>query len=70
MLFGESLRQQPIADRAGERDVHDPTRVHMPYLCISKSEFPASEAVRVDRDLRPRAEFVFEPFQRVHIFFR
>ena len=69
MFFGEPFRQERVTNGARERDVHDPSSVHVPDFRISKPEFPASEAVRMDRDLRPRGNLGFESFRGVHILF-
>ena len=66
MLLSKTFRYQRISNGAWERNVQDPTGMHMPDLCVSESELLSSEAVWPNRDLRPCGNFLFEPRQVFH----
>jgi hypothetical protein len=67
MLFGKTFCcQKPIANRAREGDVNDPVRMDVSDFCTPKADLPASEAVWVNRYLRPRRDFLFEFVQVIH----
>jgi len=68
MLLGKALRQQRIANRAGKGDIKNAADVDMTNLRAAETEFSAAEAVRMNRYLRPRGNFLFQPRQMLHTF--
>jgi len=57
MLFSKTILQKRIANGAREGNINDAIRVHVPYFRFPKHEFPAPEAVRMDRNMRPSQDF-------------
>src|ERR1700719_1882543 len=49
-----------------KRYVNHAALVHVADLCTSETEFSAAKAVRVNRYLRPRGNFLFQPLQMSH----
>ena len=64
MLLGESLVQQGISHRSRERNIDNPTRMHMSDFGTSKPEFAPAKTVGVSPHLRPgqnlRLDFKYE----------
>ena len=60
MFLREPFGKQCIANRPRERDVDDPVFVHVADFRARKAELAASKAMRVDRNLCPRPNDVFE----------
>jgi hypothetical protein len=61
VLLGKTFRQESIANWTRKRYINDAALVHVPDLRASETEFSAAKAVRVNRYLRPRGNFLFQP---------
>src|SRR6266446_6563254 len=68
MLFSEPFRQKRIANGTRKRNVHNTAVMHMPDFRISEAELTGGKAMRMDRDLRPRRDGIFELLQLLHEF--
>ena len=53
VLFGLTFLQQRVVNSSRKRDIDASVSVHMSDLGFPESEFSASEAMRVNRDIRP-----------------
>lgn len=53
-------------NRAGKRDINDPANMHVSEFCASEAEFLASESVRMNGYVWPRAQNLFELVQVFH----
>ncbi len=60
VLFSLTFRQQRIANSSRKWNVHGSVSVHMPDLRFPESKFLPSEPMRVNRDVRPRRNFLLE----------
>jgi len=60
VLFGLTFLQQRVANCPRKWDINGSVLVHMSDLRFPKSKFFASEPVRVNRDVRPSGNFVFQ----------
>lgn len=60
VLFGKTVCQEGVANRARKGYVNDSTSVHISEFCASQKKFLPSEAVWLSGDLRPCRNFVLE----------
>ena len=66
MLFGKPVRKERIANWAWEGYVNDAASARVSDFCASDVEFPASEAVRMNRYAGPCGNLVFELLHVIH----
>src|SRR6266446_6973275 len=66
MLLSKAVCQQCITNRPGKRDVNDTASMDMADFRAPEEKFLPSEAMWVNRDVRPRGNLVFEHLQKVH----
>jgi len=60
VLLRKTACQESIMDWARERDVNNPSDVHVSAFGIIEEELTAAEAVWVNRYVRPGRNFVFQ----------
>ena len=67
VLLGKTLGQESIANWTRKRYINNAAGVHVADLCASETEFSATKAVRMNRYVLPRGNFLFQPLQMLHI---
>jgi hypothetical protein len=67
VFFGKTLRQERVANWTWKGYINGAALVHLPDLRASETEFSAAKPVRVNRYLRPRRNFLFQPPQMLHV---
>jgi hypothetical protein len=60
VLFRKALRQERIANGAGEWNVDCSAHVHVTEFGVSEAELPPAEAMWMNGYLRPRPYLLFE----------
>src|SRR6266403_3860881 len=66
VAFRQTFGQQCITNRPGKRDVNDTASMDMSDFRVPEEKFLPSEAMWVNRDVRPRGNLVFDHLQKVH----
>jgi hypothetical protein len=57
VLFGESFRDERVANGAGKRNVDNAAVVHMPDFRSSETKLTGRKLMWMDGDLRPETVF-------------
>src|SRR6266404_2798706 len=66
MLFSESFCQERIPNGTRKRNVDDAAIMHMSDFAISEVKFPASKAMWMNRNLKPRGDNILQILQLLH----